>query len=485
MLLYAKANKAIYGTMKAALLFWKKLKTELVNSYGFIANPYDPCTVNKIIKGTQATIVWHLDDLKISHVNKEVVDDILNDLNDAFGKQTGLSTTTGKVHDYLGMTIDYSRENMVMITMFDYLQDILANIPDTLKTNKGCPTPAAAHLFQVNDKAEKLNKQDADIFHRTVARLLFAAKRARPDIQTAIAFLCTRVKSPDVDDWKKLMRVLGYIRDTIFLPLTLGWDETGNVYWYVDASFAVHDNMRSHTGAIMTLGKGAAMSMSTKQKLNTKSSTEAELVGVSDYLPHCIWFGHFLHHQGYNIDENIIFQDNTSAIKMERNGRNSCTGNSRHIDVRYFFIKDRVEKGEISIKYCPTNLMLADYYTKALQGKLFNIYRNVIMGYDDISVILDHLDAVSEERVGNSGAKTRKMSPILKNKKINFRSNDGRTKISNANDVSNKKVRFNLVQDTDKDISRYDSSTSSNKSGKKRKSNDSVRTYRDVLIHGK
>ena len=109
-----------------------------------------------------------------------------------------------------------------------------------------------------DDNANKLNRQDAEMFHSTVAKLLFAAKRARPDIQTAIAFLCTRVKSPDEDDQKKLIRVLGYIKNTIYLPLTIGWDGTGNMYWYVDASFGVHHDMRSHTGGVMTFGRGAA-----------------------------------------------------------------------------------------------------------------------------------------------------------------------------------------------------------------------------------
>ena len=85
---------------------------------------------------------------------------------------------------------------------------------------------------------------------------------------------------------------------------------------------------------------------------------------------------------------------------MEQNGRNSCTGNSRHISIRYFFIKDRVKCGDVTVKYCPTEYMLADYYTKALQGSLYNIFRNVIMGYDDISIILDFLKSKVEERVG-------------------------------------------------------------------------------------
>ena len=76
-----------------------------------------------------------------------------------------------------------------------------------------------------------------------------------------------------------------YLRETIVLPLVIGWTEAGNIYWSVDASFAVHNDMKSHTGSIMTLSTGALIAMSTEQKLNTTSSTEAELVGVSGSMP--------------------------------------------------------------------------------------------------------------------------------------------------------------------------------------------------------
>jgi len=114
------------------------------------------------------------------------------------------------------------------------------------------------------------------------------------------------VKSPDIDDNKKLGRVMRYLRDTIFLPLVLGWYETGNIYWSVDASFAVHSDMRSHTGAVMSLGKGALIAMSTKQKLNTTSSTEAELVGVSDSMPFNMWGTYFFKAQGKGVTDYTI-----------------------------------------------------------------------------------------------------------------------------------------------------------------------------------
>ena len=89
----------------------------------------------------------------------------------------------------------------------------------------------------------------------------------------------------------------------------------------------------------------------------------------------------FLDAQGYKLLNNIVLQDNMSAMKMERNGRSSCTGNSRHIDIRFFFTKDRYDNKEISIEHCPTEEMLSDFYTKPQQGSLFHKMRAVLMGW--------------------------------------------------------------------------------------------------------
>ena len=102
--------------------------------------------------------------------------------------------------------------------------------------------------------------------------------------------------------------------------------------------------------------------------------------------------------QGYIIKENIVYQDNKSAIKMEKNGRNSCTGNSRHVSIQYFFLKDRVNKGEVDIRYSPSEYILADYFTKALQGKIFLIHPDVIMGYKPL-ICLEEQISTNKERV--------------------------------------------------------------------------------------
>ena len=167
--------------------------------------------------------------------------------------------------------------------------------------------------------------------------------------------------------------------------------------------------MRSQTGGAMSFGWGIIHGRSSKQRLNTKSSTESELVGLSEYLPYNIWLVNFLQAQGYPIKSNILYQDNESAIRMAKNGRNSCTGNSRHVHIRYFFVKDRVDKGEVSIHYTSTHSMLADYFTKSLQGKSFHQYKEVLMGWKHINTLKSSSTSSFKERVENITQNSKKL----------------------------------------------------------------------------
>jgi hypothetical protein len=174
--------------------------------------------------------------------------------------------------------------------------------------------------------------------------------------------------------------LVDYMRSTVDLPLILGADNNGVLNWYVDASFAVHPNMRGHTGGGLTMGIGYPIVSSTKQKLNTRSSTESELVGVDDMMPSILWTRYFLKSQGYQVNDNIIFQDNKSTMLLERNGKTSSSKRTKHINVRYFFITDRISKGEVRVEWCPTKEMVADFLTKPLQGSAFRRFRDLIMG---------------------------------------------------------------------------------------------------------
>ena len=129
----------------------------------------------------------------------------------------------------------------------------------------------------------------------------------------------------------------------------------------------------------MSLGKGSIYSTSIRQKLNTKSSTEAELVGVADVIPMALWKRYFLESQCYKFDGPNIFQDNQSEILLEKNGRTSSSNRTRHIDMSFFLVAYQLKVGEVSFKHCPTDDMVGDYLTKPLQGAKFIKFRDTII----------------------------------------------------------------------------------------------------------
>ena len=145
--------------------------------------------------------------------------------------------------------------------------------------------------------------------------------------------------------------------------------------------------MRSNTGGFITTGSGGAYVQSSKQKLNTKSSTEAEFVELYDVLTQVIWTRYFLKEQGHTIHDNVIYQDNQITIILEKNGKRSTSKRMRHINIRYYFITDRIMKQEASVEFCPTFDMIGDYFTKALQGSQFRQFRNIIHGIHEDDII--------------------------------------------------------------------------------------------------
>ena len=178
------------------------------------------------------------------------------------------------------MTTNWSTEVKVVVIMYDYLEDILLEAHADLDGKD--VTPTISELFSMNLTQSKLDTITADLFYPTVACFLYVAKRARPNLQVAVAFLCKKVKCPNVGDWKKLGRLVQYLRATIHLPLIVGSDGSGNSIWSIDALFAVHADMKSHTRYCLSLEIGSPILGLSTQKINTHHWTNSELVGVED-----------------------------------------------------------------------------------------------------------------------------------------------------------------------------------------------------------
>jgi hypothetical protein len=268
-------------------LFYRKLRKEL-EDYGFKGNPYDPCVANKVTEcGKQMTVIWRVDNLMGSCKNDFELMKFSCYLAKIYGPK--LSMHTGRKHDYLGVDMEFNDDGTLEASMITYLKNVISEFPEVITGKSG--TPAADHLFTIRDEkeAKPLDEERALVFHHTVAQLLFMATWVRRDIQTAVAFLTTRVKSPDKDDWGKLKRVLKYLNGTKYLKLRLCVDNLGLLKWFVDVSHNTHWDCRGQGGAMFTMGQGATTSYSRKVKLNSRSSTETELLTSDMYMLEMLW----------------------------------------------------------------------------------------------------------------------------------------------------------------------------------------------------
>ncbi len=175
--------------------------------------------------GEPMTVIWHVDNIMGTCTEDFELTKFSCYLAKIYGLK--LSMHMGNKHDYLGVDLEFNDDGTFNVSMVNYLNSVIAEFPEMM-TGKAA-TPAANHLFTVRDekKARALEEERALIFHHTVAQLLFMSARARCDIQMAVAFLTTRVKSPDKDDWGKLKHVLKYLNRTKYLKLKLSVDDLG------------------------------------------------------------------------------------------------------------------------------------------------------------------------------------------------------------------------------------------------------------------
>ena len=378
--LLVRLNKALYGCIESAKLWYKEIAGTLENN-GFTANPRDVCVFNKDVAGKQFTILVYVDDLKMTCENKSAVLEMEQILLKTYGQ---FRTTHDKILQYLGMTWDYTEPGFVKVSQTGMIQDIITareKIHDARGTKLvGNPnTPGAPYLFERTLDCALLSTKDADIFHRDVATLLFLSTHARQDITLVVGELCKRVKTPTTEDDKKLDRLICYLRGTRDVPLRLGCTLPPKVTVSIDAAFANRDLMKSTSGMCVTLGVGFFISSSKVQKLNSKSSTEAEIIAVSDGMNIPLWLADFLQHQGYGRQAVRLEQDNQSCMTLLTKGR-STAETTRFIEIRKFWISDYIRIGAVNIVYVPTEDMTSDYFTKPLQGAVFTKMVKKVLG---------------------------------------------------------------------------------------------------------
>lgn len=338
--------------------------------YGFTTNPCDACVMNKTVNGKEISVGFHVDDLLITCEDDSTIDDVIAHLRSQFREVKEKKEDT---MGYLGMRISV-RENGIYVDMNAYTIKIL----DEFSVGGNAHTPATEDLFNDRD-VPLLPEIDKKRFHSVVAKLLYLAKRTRPDILLTVSDLASRVTVANQDDMGKLNRMLRYLNGHKQMSLHFRGDGDMTLRAYIDASFAIHSNGTSRTGMVIEFGGATICAWTSKQKMTTKSACEAELVGLSDGSSEVLGCREFLQYQGYDIGPAIIYQDNTSVLDLVKAGH-PTSHRTRHLKARYFFIKDYIDAEEIVLKHMGTEWMLADYLTKPLCGEKFQRFLEIIIG---------------------------------------------------------------------------------------------------------
>ena len=375
-----KLDKALYGLQQSATL-WNRTLSKAILDMGYNQCADDPCIFyNK----NGEIIIIYVDDLLLMHHTQQRNKEVLQELSKHFEIEA-TSDYKQKVYNYLGMKVE-KHDDYISITMKGFIESLL-NDYGSVRLYK---SPATEHLFQTdvdeNIKQEEVTEAEQKRFHTFTAKLLYLSQRIRPDISLAVSYLTTRVTNPTQRDIMKLERVIGYIQQTQNYDLRFNRHvhdstETDRLTAYVDASFCVHPDGKSQSGLVVRYCGATIATKSTKQSMVSKSSTESELIALSDYYTWIMELHDCLNEMGIVTDTPMLLQDNESVIKLITSG--NFSHRTRHLKARTMYIADAVKENKIVLKKIHTSWMLSDVLNKVLQGRLFLFTVRLVLGHVD------------------------------------------------------------------------------------------------------
>ena len=363
-----KLERALYGCVQSAKLWYNKLSEKLIES-GYTMNPIDNCIFNKIVRGKQVTVIIYVDDLLLTHIEQKVLIQEIESIGSGF---SGYSSQTTNHISYLGMEI-INCEDGININMNNYVHKTLEEFGEPKMFNS--PSSPNPHMI---DGHQPLQLQSREKFHSTVARLLYLAKRVRPDILFTVSILSSKVKEPLQRDMGSLMRLIGYLMKTKNSYVKFRNDTKLSPTVYCDASFMSEDDAKSRSGIVICMCGAVVDAHTSKQKLVAKSSAESELIALCEGVSEALAIKEFLSVQGHTVTQVTVYEDNKSTMDLVVAGK-PTSRNTKHINLRYFFVKQHVDNKDINLEYCKTSDMLADIFTKPLIGNQFSKFRDMMI----------------------------------------------------------------------------------------------------------
>jgi hypothetical protein len=369
-------DKCLYGLPQASNRFREHSDTVL-RGIGFTPTISDPCVYVMHRDGGKVYALIHVDDIGL--IGSTV--DLLTQVKVGLSKTYTLKETD--MSNYLGMHIVRDRPNRtITLHQTGYIMSLMVKFaPEMAEFPSNPTTPMLTVTGTCTIVSPFLGKRDITEYQGIVGSLMYLASQTRPDILYAVCAHARFAKSPTESDREGAIRILHYVKNTPDLGLKLYSGEGIVLYATVDASYACHTDLKSHTGCTLHLGRasGSIFSLSKKQTVTADSSTVAELIAAHLAAHEIMWARNFLQELGYpQQNPTTLFEDNMSTISLILNKGNGQR--SKHIDLRYNFVREQVVNKILAMVHLPGVDMTSDILTKPLGPTAFLHLRPKLLG---------------------------------------------------------------------------------------------------------
>ena len=366
--LVCRLEKSIYG-LKQSPRCWSKSFTEFMTKIGFTQSTSDPCVFVRSGQELEILAVY-VDDLILITESTERMNELKMALNERYKMKD-----MGELSHILGISVVQDKgKNRVLLHQKQYLETILQKYG--MENANPVATPA--------DPNVKLRKSDGvsnpvnpSTYQSMVGSLLYAAMATRPDIAQAVSAVSKFNANPDAAHLTAVKRIFRYLKGTVNLALKYEQSDSGALIGFSDSDWAGdQDDRRSTTGNMFLLNGGPVSWLSKKQVTVALSTAEAEYVALSQAAQEATWMRRLLSDLRMEATSTVILEDNQGAIAIAKNPVNHSR--TKHIDIRYHYIRECVQNGQIELQYCPTDEMKADILTKPLTKQKFEYLRGQI-----------------------------------------------------------------------------------------------------------
>lgn len=347
-----KLQRSLYG-LKQSPRCWNQRLTNFLIEQGFKQSSNDYCLYTRLKGEKRLFLAIYVDDgLIVGDESTEVTEMVAK-------LKTEFQITSGRVSNYLGINI-HEKDNGIFIEQKNHIERMLQKFG--MSEAKFVSTPMVVGCQQ--ETAEEKKFVDASLFRSAIGCLTYLATVTRPDIAFAVNTIAQQAVSPTENDWAKVKRVFRYMKGTSNFGLF--YDRNGGkLEAFSDADYAGDCKTRRSTSGIVCLqGDAAIMWRSQKQRCVSLSTTEAEYIAGSEAAKEIVWLRRLIEEMTGKAIKPILRIDNSSAVKLVKNPE--FHQRSKHIDIRYHFIREKVEKGVFEVCHVDGNNQKADILTKAL-----------------------------------------------------------------------------------------------------------------------